>query len=73
MKEGYLMHTDTSLFTRAVHDLRGAVERIDGADVDRVGSRGHDGASDRQGVRRLSRDLPRQEQLIVRRDEKANA
>ena len=32
----YLMLTDASLFTRVIRDLSGAVERIDGRDVDRV-------------------------------------
>jgi 6-phospho-3-hexuloisomerase len=30
------MHTDVNRFTRALHDLSGAVERIDRADVDRA-------------------------------------
>ena len=33
------MPTDASLFTRVIRDLSGAVERIDGRDVDRVVNR----------------------------------
>jgi 6-phospho-3-hexuloisomerase len=33
---GNLMHMDVNLFTRALQDLSGAVERIDGAEVDRA-------------------------------------
>jgi hypothetical protein len=36
LKQGHVMLTDTSLFTRAIRDLSGAVERINGRDVDRV-------------------------------------
>jgi 6-phospho-3-hexuloisomerase len=36
LKQGYLMVTDTSLFTRAIRDLSDAVERIDDREVDRV-------------------------------------
>jgi 6-phospho-3-hexuloisomerase len=36
LKQEYLMPTNTSLFTRVIRDLSGAVERIDGRDVDRV-------------------------------------
>lgn len=36
LKRGYLMVTNTSLFTRAIRDLSNAVERIDDREVDRV-------------------------------------
>ena len=36
LKQGYLMLTNASLLTRVIRDISGAVERIDGRDVDRV-------------------------------------